>query len=90
MYHPSGLSVGLVAHDGAGNDPFDERLAGLDHLAFNVTDRAALENWARHLDQLGVTHSAIKEENGGPLITLRDPNSIQLELHAFDPSIVVL
>jgi catechol-2,3-dioxygenase len=90
MLHPSGVYVGLVAHEDAASDRFDERVVGLDHLAFNVADRASLEDWARHLDELGVPHSGIKEENGGPLITLRDPNNIQLELHAYDPQSVAL
>jgi hypothetical protein len=37
-----------------------------------------------------VAHSEIKDENGGPLITFRDPDNIQLELHAFDMSLVNL
>jgi catechol 2,3-dioxygenase-like lactoylglutathione lyase family enzyme len=90
ILHPSGVSVGLLAHDEAASDRFDERAVGLDHVALNVADRSTLEKWARHLDRLGVTHSGIKEENGGPLITLRDPDNIQLELHAFDPKLVVL
>jgi catechol-2,3-dioxygenase len=90
VYHPSGVSVGLMAHDNAVSDRFDERAVGLDHFAFNVRDRSTLEAWATHLHELGVAHSGIKEENGGPLITLRDPDNIQLELHAFDPDLVVL
>lgn len=90
MLHPSGLSVGLVTHDESVGGPFDEHSVGLDHLAFNVRDRAALEEWAAHLDAHGVAHSEIKDENGGPLITFRDPDNIQLELHAFDMSLVNL
>ena len=90
MLHPSGLSVGLVTHMGATTATFDEGVVGLDHLAFNVRDRATLEEWAAHLDALGVAHSEIKEENGGPLMTVRDPDHIQLELHALDPGLVVL
>ena len=90
MYHPSGVSVGLLAHDQPVGERFDERSVGLDHLALNVRDRPTLEAWVHHFDQLGVAHSGIKEENGGPLITLRDPDNIQLELQAFDPSLVDL
>jgi hypothetical protein len=79
-----------MTHDGAATSEFDERAVGLDHLAFNVRDRPTLEEWARHFDLLGVAHSEIKEENGGPLMTIRDPDSIQLELHALDLSLVVL
>lgn len=44
----------------------------------------------KHLDQLGIPHSAVKEEKGGPLMTLRDPDNIQVELWAFDPELVIL
>jgi catechol 2,3-dioxygenase-like lactoylglutathione lyase family enzyme len=90
MLHRSGVYVGLMTHVGTIGAAFDERAVGLDHLALNVADRSALEAWAKHLDDLGVPHSGIKEENGGPLITLRDPDNIQLELHAYDPDNVVL
>jgi len=90
MLHPSGLSVGLMMHEDASAGSFDERSTGLDHLAFNVRDRATLESWVTHLDSLGVAHSEIKDENGGPLMTVRDPDNIQLELHAFDLSLVEL
>jgi glyoxylase I family protein len=90
MLHPSGVSVNLVTHEDPAAELFDERAVGLDHLAFNVRDRATLEQWARHFDQLGVAHSEIKDENGGPLMTLRDPDNIQLELHALDLDLVVL
>jgi glyoxylase I family protein len=58
--------VNLVVHDAVA-DGFDERTVGLDHLAVNVSDRATLEDWARHLDSLGVQHSEIEDEQGGPL-----------------------
>ena len=90
MVHPSGVPVGLVLHENVASDRFDEHAVGLDHLAMKVRDRAALEAWANHLDRLSVAHSGIKEENGGPLLTLRDPDNIQVELWAFDPDLVVL
>ncbi len=82
--------MGLMCHEDRAGDRFDERSVGLDHFALAVRDRATLEEWVRHLDQLGVAHSGIKDENGGPLITLRDPDNIQVELWAFDPALVVL
>lgn len=88
MYHPSFLAVGLVAHENRGTDRFDERAVGLDHLALRVPDRAALNAWAKHLDDLGIPHSGVKEERGGPLIVFRDPDNIQLELWAFDWNLV--
>jgi catechol 2,3-dioxygenase-like lactoylglutathione lyase family enzyme len=90
LFHPCGVPVGLVVHDDAKSGGFDERAAGLDHFAFRVADRQTLEEWAGRFDRLGVAHSGIQEENGGPLITLRDPDNIQIELWAFDPSLVQL
>jgi catechol 2,3-dioxygenase-like lactoylglutathione lyase family enzyme len=90
VYHPSFLSVGFVEHSKRATDRFDERAVGLDHLALRVPDRAALEAWAKHLDDLGIAHSGVQEENGGPLIVFRDPDNIQLELWAYDPDLVVL
>jgi glyoxylase I family protein len=88
VFHPSFLSIGLVSFDEPATARFDERAIGLDHLALRVPDRSTLEAWARHLDALGVTHSGVQEENGGPLIVFRDPDNIQLELWAFDPELV--
>jgi catechol 2,3-dioxygenase-like lactoylglutathione lyase family enzyme len=89
---PGGLlgatSVNLVSHHERSMTKFDERTTGLDHLAFRVRDRAALQQWAEHFDALGVAHSGIQEEIGGPLIVLRDPDNIQLELAVFDPDLI--
>ena len=90
MLHRSGVYVGLLMHDNPASDGFDERAVGLDHLALNVQDRSTLVAWAEHLDRLGIRHSGIKDENGGPLITFRDPDNIQLELQAFESNLVVL
>jgi glyoxylase I family protein len=86
--HPCGLAVVFVAHSKPASDHFDERAVGLDHLAWRVPDRAALQAWAEHLDDLEIAHSGIQEELGGPLIVFRDPDNIQLELWAFDPELV--
>jgi hypothetical protein len=54
-------------------------------VAFRVSDLAALETWANHLDSLGATHSGVQDiqgNRGGPLIVLRDPDNIQVELTA--------
>jgi len=85
MVHPCGVAVTLLMHDGGDTAAFDERRVGLDHLAFHVRDNPALEAWAAHLDALGVEHSGIQDPErttGGPLIVLRDPDNIQLELTA--------
>jgi catechol-2,3-dioxygenase len=88
MYHPSDVHLALLVHEHPVSDRFDERAVGLDHFALRVRDRTTLEEWADHLDHLGIPHSGIKEEVGGPLITLRDPDDVQIELWVFDPSMV--
>ena len=35
---------------------------GIDHLAFSVGPRDELDAWATRLDQLGITHAGITEE----------------------------
>lgn len=88
VFHPSFLNIGLVAHEHPATDRFDEHAVGLDHLALRVPDRASLEAWVTHFDNLGIVHSGVQEENGGPLVVLRDPDNIQLELWAFDWDLV--
>jgi catechol 2,3-dioxygenase-like lactoylglutathione lyase family enzyme len=83
-----GTAIGLVVHDHPATDCFDERAIGLDHLALRVPDLAALEAWAKHLDDIGIKHSGIQEEIGGRLIVFRDPDNIQLELFASDPELL--
>ena len=84
----SGIAVTLMTHSSMASDRFDERAVGLDHFALRVPDRATLEAWAKRLDDLEVENSGVQEENGGPLIVFRDPDNIQLELWAFDPTLV--
>jgi catechol 2,3-dioxygenase-like lactoylglutathione lyase family enzyme len=84
LVDPTGVVVSIMTHAESDGTPFDERRVGLDHLAFRVEDRAALEAWVHHLDDFGVEHSGIQDELGGPVVVLRDPDNIQLELWAFD------
>jgi glyoxylase I family protein len=88
VLHPSVGGIGFMSHSNPVSDRFDERAVGLDHFALRVPDRAALEAWAKHLDDLGIAHSGIQEETGGPLIVFRDPDNIQLELQAVDLNLI--
>src|SRR5262245_1067430 len=85
VMHSSGFFLGLMEHTDGNGQPFDERAAGLDHFALRVPDRAALDAWAARLSDLGVEHSGVCDESAGPLIVLRDPDNIQLELWVFEP-----
>ena len=92
MRHPdSGITVTLTEHE-KGPSPrsegrsgpggrFDERGVGLDHLALAVRDLDDLKAWKRRFEERGVDHSEIKETGpGASMITLRDPDNIQLEV----------
>jgi catechol-2,3-dioxygenase len=61
---------------------FDERRAGLDHVAFGVGDRADLEKWVARLDELGVGHGDIVDAGYGSGLSFRDADGIALELFA--------
>jgi glyoxylase I family protein len=85
LRHPSGIVLGLNKHDAPEADvPFNERRAGLGHLAFQVPDREQLEAWVTRFDKYGVTHSEIKPgaSPGSFLVAFRDRDDIQLEVFA--------
>lgn len=74
------LILTLTSHHERLADSFDERRPGMDHVAFEV-EPAEFDGIAERLDALGVTHSEVKEPfPGARLITLRDPDNIQLEV----------
>lgn len=77
----SGFMLTLTSHERESGEPFDERRAGLDHVAFQVGGVADVHELKRRFEELGVDHSEVKEAWGGAVtITLRDPDNIQLEV----------
>jgi glyoxylase I family protein len=81
--------LGLVEHRSGDGRAFAEDRVGLDHLAFSVADRGALDRWSERLVEHGVMHSPVAPANsipGAAVLVLRDPDGIQLELF-FDPTI---
>lgn len=79
----SGLAIGLHHNTGNQGEAFDEARTGLDHMGFKVASREALDAWVTKLDELGVTHTGVRDIEGAvPFSTLvfRDPDNIQLEL----------
>ena len=78
-----GLFLGLDNHAQNSGEQFAEHRTGLDHLAIGVAQRSDLDDWAAHLDRLGVARSEINDMTTpfpySPLI-VRDPDNIQLEL----------
>lgn len=64
---------------------------GFDPVSFGVRDRADIEAWAAHLDELGVPHSPVIDATTGWLLVFHDPDGIELHLyswaeHGIDPS----
>lgn len=83
VYPVGGTLLGLHGFpDLVSSDAFDERRAGLDHVAFGCADRAELEAWVEHLDGLGIAHGGIVDAGYGSGLSFRDPDNIALELFA--------
>ncbi len=76
------LLIVLHHHDANPGERFSERRTGLDHVGLSVANRAELEAWQRHLQELGVTQSPIADRPYGSVLVFRDPDNIQLELFA--------
>jgi len=74
------LIIGLHLHDSNEGELFSEVKTGLDHVGFNVANRAALEAWIARFDELGVEHGEVEEAPYGALVAFRDPDNIQLEM----------
>lgn len=75
-----GCSVGLVEHRAARGEAFDPRATGLDHGAFTVASREALESWAARLSDQGVEHAGVVDIAPGAILNFRDPDGIALAL----------
>ncbi len=57
-------------------------LAGFDPIALGVANRSAVDDWVAHLDRLGIEHSPVIRAAIGWLVTLRDPDGIELRLYS--------
>ena len=78
-----GTIVGLHQFpDLADDSPFNERRIGLDHLAFACANRAELEQWQKHLEEIGVSHGGIVDAAYGSGLSFRDPDNNALEFFA--------
>ncbi len=75
-----GFSVGLVEHRPSVDGAFDPARIGLDHLAFTVATREAMDEWAARLDRLGVAHSGVIDVPPGAILNVKDPDGIALSL----------
>lgn len=77
------IAIGLHHHTATeAGDHFEESRVGLDHISWQVPDRAGLDGWAARLDELGIAHSPITDAPYGTVLVFRDPDNIQLEFFA--------
>jgi glyoxylase I family protein len=79
----SGVVIGLHVNTGNAGESFDECRTGLDHVSFGVASRDELTAWAARLDELGVEHTGVRDEQQPfpyATVVFRDPDNIQLEL----------
>jgi catechol-2,3-dioxygenase len=82
----SGVVMGFEQHDANPGSPFDERRVGLDHLSWAVESREELDAWLARLNERGIPHSGIAEQDMWDVLVFRDPDNVQLELIYFKPA----
>ena len=80
------LMIALREHPATADQGFDPGRIGLDHVAFQVPNRAELEAWHTKLLAAGVTCSEIESSPFGLHLNLKDPDNIALELFVSDPA----
>ena len=74
------LMVGFRTHLATEDkDEFDPARVGLDHIGIHVTSRTELEDWRQRLDEQGVPHSPIVEDQFGLHLNAKDPDNIAIE-----------
>ena len=79
------LGPAYYAEKAISGDRFREFRVGLDHLSFSVENLNVLEGAAAYFDAQGIERGEIKDLGEGfgiYVMSLRDPDNIQLELTA--------
>ena len=83
LAHPESRTIlGFTVHQANDGSECSEFRTGLDHISFGVPSRAELDAWIATLDELGIEHSEVSSSPVGDLMTLRDPDNVQVELWA--------
>lgn len=80
ILQPTGGGFRLALTPGRPPDAHGE----IGHIALAVDSRESLEDWAAHLDEIGVDHPVIKENSTGYSLDLVDPDGHEIEL-TFEP-----
>jgi catechol 2,3-dioxygenase-like lactoylglutathione lyase family enzyme len=81
LFHlPTRFFLGLAQPSDAPTESFNWQRVGLQHFGFHVEQRSELDDWASHLDSLGIEHSPILPEGPGLLVRFHDPDKIPVEV----------
>lgn len=81
LIHPATATIlEFQQHDANAGERFDPTRTGFDHLGFKVDDRSQLNEWQRHFEQHGVTHTPVVDREYGSVLTFKDPDGIQFEM----------
>ena len=81
----AGLVMAVTQHgETPADDRFDERRVGLDHLAIACPDGAAVDEWHRHLAEIGEEPTDITRAPHATLFICRDPDGIPIEFYALN------
>ena len=82
MFDTGHFRFGLTDHKhGIKINIFDEMNVGLDHVAFEVSSKADLDEALHFFDDESIPHGKIEHLSNGTLtVVFRDPDNIQLEL----------
>ena len=85
----SGVTLTLTRHDHQSGETFSERRPGMDHVALHVGAAEDVEALKERFTALGVQHSEPRVSDETAVITLRDPDNIQIEVFGgpLDPAI---
>lgn len=79
LHEATSMIIGIIQHTDVPIARFDERNVGLDHIGLSVAERADLDTWEKHLENLHVVHSPVEDTVNGAALVFRDPDHIQLE-----------
>lgn len=72
IFEPHSRTVlAFTQHDRVEERQFSPRRVGLDHLAFQVAERADLDRWQTRLEQLGIAHDGIRDDGYAQALTFR-------------------
>lgn len=87
LRHPEAdVVLTLTRHDDGAGDRFDETRTGLDHVSFRLPSVGDVEAFKQRCDERGVQASEVKHSDSLAMITVRDPDDIQLEVMALRPA----